>query len=47
MAKIDLETKLPDPNALPLSTSGTFENVGYIDIEEVKEYLPIDIGSLF
>jgi len=47
MAKINLETELPDATAKPLSTSGSFENVEYIDLEKVKEFLPIDIGALF
>ena len=47
MAKIDLETQQPDPSATPLFTKGDFKNVEYIDIEKVKEWLPIDVSNIF
>ena len=47
MAKINLETQKPDISATPLLTQGDFENVEYIDIEKVKEWLPFDISNVF
>ena len=46
MAKINLETKQPDPTANPIMVNGSFENVGYIDFEKIKNYIPFDISGI-